>query len=290
MQNNYKKIKSILWIILFANMGTALLKILAGTAISSASLVSDGYHSITDGASNIVGIIGIYFASKPHDKEHPYGHSKFEVITGLFIGMMLLFIAGKVSLETLSSFKNPSPPNVSVESLIALIITLIINVLVSTYEYKKGKELNSHILISDSVHTKSDIFISIGVLVTLVGVKLGLPAIIDPIASLVVAGFVLHAAYEIFKSTIDILVDRATVDDSDIEEILKQYKEVKDFHNIRSRGSEFNIHVDMHIIVDSQMTVEEAHKLSHDIEESIRAITNKHTQVIAHIEPYHEDM
>ena len=288
MDNNYKKVKQVLWLILFANFGVALLKIIVGTIINSASMTADGFHSVSDGTSNIVGLIGIGLASKPKDKEHPYGHNKFEVICSLFIGAMLLFLAYKIISDAILSFKNPVIPDISIESLIALVITLITNVFVCNYEHKAGEKLNSYILISDSLHTKSDIFVSIGVLATLIGIKLGLPSIIDPIASLVVAGFILHASYEIFKSTIDVLVDKAILDDKEILEAIKDFKEIKCCHDIRSRGSENNIHVDMHILVDPNMTIEDGHKLSHDIEDKIRKITNESTQVIVHIEPYYE--
>ena len=99
MQSNYRKVKQVLWLILFANFAVALLKIIVGTAISSTSMTADGFHSISDGTSNILGIVGIILASKPRDKEHPYGHNKFEVISGLFIGAMLLFLAGKITLD-----------------------------------------------------------------------------------------------------------------------------------------------------------------------------------------------
>ena len=288
MESNYKKVKQVLWTILFANFGVALLKIIVGTVIKSSSMTADGFHSISDGTSNIVGLIGIGIAAKPKDKEHPYGHNKFEVISGLFIGAMLLLLGGKIVLDALASFKNPVVPEITTASLIALVITLIINIFVSSYEYKEGKKLNSYILISDSVHTKSDIFVSIGVLATLIGVKLGLPPIIDPIASLVVAGFIIHASYEIFQSTIDVLVDKAVVDDEDVVKVLKEFEEIKAYHDIRSRGSENNIHLDMHVMVDPSMTVEDAHRLSHDIEDKIREITNENSQVIVHIEPYYE--
>ncbi|MCU9815991.1 MULTISPECIES: cation diffusion facilitator family transporter [Paraclostridium] len=287
ISDNYKKVKQVLWIILFANIGVAILKIAIGSIIKSASMTADGFHSISDGTSNIVGLIGISIASKPKDKEHPYGHKKFEVISGLFIGAMLLFIGGKIIFEGILKFQNPVEPTITIGSLFVLILTLIINIFVCTYEYRIGKELNSYILISDSLHTKSDIFVSIGVLLTLVGVRLGLPAIIDPIASLVVAGFILHASYEIFKSTIDVLVDKAIVDEEAIKEILKSFNEIKDVHNIRSRGSENDVHIDMHIMVEPNITVEKSHKLNHDIEESIRKNINKSAQVIIHIEPFY---
>ena len=288
MQSNYIQVKRVLWLILLANFIVALLKIVVGIAIRSTSMTADGFHSISDTTSNILGIIGIILASKPGDKEHPYGHSKFEVISGLFIGAMLLFLGGKIILDALVSFRNPVLPDITLESLIVLLITLLINIFVSNYEHKMGKKLNSYILISDSLHTKSDIFVSIGVLVTLVGVKFGLPIIIDPIVSLVVVGFILHASYEIFKSTINVLVDKAIIDDKDVISVLNTFKEIKTYHNIRSRGSENNIYIDMHIMVDPNMTVENAHKLSHDIEDKIRKIINENAQVIIHVEPYYE--
>ncbi|MCR8747138.1 cation diffusion facilitator family transporter [Romboutsia lituseburensis] len=289
MENtNYKKVKQVLLIILFANLGVALLKIIIGNSIKSASMTADGFHSISDGTSNIVGLIGIALASKPIDKEHPYGHNKFEVISGLFIGGMLLFLGFKIIIDAVMRFKNPVTPTITMVSLIVLLVTLLINILVCTYEYRIGKKLNSYILVSDSLHTKSDIFVSIGVLMTLVGVKLGLPAIIDPIASLVVAGFILHASYEVFKSTIDVLVDTAIIDEDDIREVLKKFKTIKSVHEIRSRGSESNVHIDMHIMVDPNLTVEDSHVLNHDIEDLIREKINKSAQVIVHTEPYYE--
>lgn len=284
---NYKKVKQVLWIILIANFGVALLKIVVGTSIKSASMTADGFHSISDGTSNIVGLIGIGIASKPIDKEHPYGHNKFEVISGLFIGAMLLFLGGKIVIDAISTFKNPVSPDITIESLIALIVTLIINIFISNYEYRVGKKLNSYILVSDSLHTKSDIFVTIGVLATLIGVKLGLPAIIDPIASLIVACFIFHASYEIFKSTIDVLVDKAVIDEEDIKEILKEFEDIKSYHDIRSRGCESNLHIDMHVMVEPAITVEYSHSLSHHIENRIREKINESAEVIVHIEPYY---
>lgn len=288
--DNYKKIRQVLWIILLANFLVALLKIIIGNLVESSSITADGFHSLSDGSSNIVGLIGISFASKPVDKDHPYGHKKFEVLSGLFIAGMLVFIGGKIIFNGLLNFNTPNTLNISIESLITILITLLINILVCTYEYRIGKKLNSYILISDSMHTKSDIFVSLGVLATLIGIKLGLPPVIDSIASLVVAGFILHAAYEIFMSTSGVLVDKATVDDEFIKNTISDFSEVKDIHNIRSRGSENDIHVDMHIMIDPKSSVEESHVLLHKIEDKIREKTNSNTQVIIHVEPYYENM
>ncbi|HBE9572153.1 TPA: cation transporter [Clostridioides difficile] len=285
--DNYKKVKQVLWIILFANFAVALLKIIIGNQIKSYSMTADGFHSLSDGASNIVGLIGIFFASKPKDKNHPYGHKKFEIITSLFISGMLFVIAIKIILSAVSRIANPVVPAITIESLIALIITLFINIFVCMYEYRIGTKLNSYVLISDSLHTRSDIFVSLGVLVTLVGVKLGFPVIIESIVPIIISAFIIYSAYGIFRPSIGILVDRVAVDEDYIKEIVFEFNEVRDVHNIRSRGSKSSIYIDMHVMVDPFISVEQSHDLTHKIEKQIQEEINENAQVIVHIEPFY---
>lgn len=284
--DNYKKVKQVLWIILFANFAVALLKIIIGNQIKSYSMTADGFHSLSDGASNIVGLIGIFFASKPKDKNHPYGHKKFEIITSLFISGMLFVIAIKIILSAVLRIANPVVPAITIESLIALIITLFINIFVCMYEYRIGTKLNSYVLISDSLHTRSDIFVSLGVLVTLVGVKLGFPVIIESIVPIIISAFIIYSAYGIFRPSIGILVDRVAVDEDYIKEIVFEFNEVRDVHNIRSRGSKSSIYIDMHVMVDPFISVEQSHDLTHKIEKQIQEEINENAQVIVHIATY----
>ncbi|HBF2540845.1 TPA: cation transporter [Clostridioides difficile] len=285
--DNYKKVKQVLWIILFANFAVVLLKIIIGNQIKSYSMTADGFHSLSDGASNIVGLIGIFFASKPKDKNHPYGHKKFEIITSLFISGMLFVIAIKIILSAVLRIANPVVPAITIESLIALIITLFINIFVCMYEYRIGTKLNSYVLISDSLHTRSDIFVSLGVLVTLVGVKLGFPVIIESIVPIIISAFIIYSAYGIFRPSIGILVDRVAVDEDYIKEIVFEFNEVRDVHNIRSRGSKSSIYIDMHVMVDPFISVEQSHDLTHKIEKQIQEEINENAQVIVHIEPFY---
>lgn len=287
-KNNYKEVQKILAIILVANLLVAGLKILVGTIIKSTSMTADGFHSVSDGASNVIGLIGIHFASKGRDKEHPYGHSKYETLAGLFISLMLFIAGGNVILAAIEKFRNPVMPEVTTMSLLALVFTLIVNIVVSNIEYRKGKELNSQILISDSMHTRSDVYISLGVLATLIAIKLGLPIWIDPLSSLVVAAFIIQAAYEIFRNNSHILLDGEAIDSEDIREVVMSFEEVKDVHKIRSRSSINIVNVDLHLVVDPELDVEESHKLTHDIEDAIRDKFDENLQLIAHLEP-HED-
>jgi cation diffusion facilitator family transporter len=278
----------VLWIILFANLSVAFLKIVIGSIIKSTSMTADGFHSLADGSSNIVGLIGIQFASKPIDEDHPYGHRKFEVLAGMFIAVILCAVGVKVIIDAINRLINPIVPEITVESLILLLITLLVNVFVCIFEYKKGKSLNSQILISDSMHTRSDIYVSVGVLVTLVCIKLGLPIIIDPIVSFIVAGFILHAAYEVFNENSGILLDKVVINAEIIKVIVLSYDQVKDAHNIRSRGSNNDLHIDMHIMTEPNLSIEESHELIHNIEENIRNTINKNVHLIAHLEPFKE--
>lgn len=288
IKNNFRKVKQVLWTILFLNLAVAFLKIAVGTLIKSTSIMADGLHSLTDGSSNIVGLIGIRFAAKPVDKEHPYGHKKFETLAALFISIMLAIISTKIIFDAVKRLFNPILPKITTESIIVIIITLIVNIIICYYEYKIGKTYKSEILITDSLHTKSDIYVSIGVLVTIISIKLGLPAFIDPMVSLIISGFILHTAYEIFDNTSAVLVDRATVDTEIVKKIVMSFTHVKDAHKIRSRGKEDDIYIDMHIMLDPKMSVEESHKLIHDIERKVKEELHENTQTIIHIEPFKE--
>ena len=288
INNNIKRIRNVLIIILFANVFVALLKIIIGSVSKSTSLTADGFHSLSDGASNIVGLVGIWFASKPVDEDHPYGHKKFETLASLFIGGMLTIVGVKVVTQAFQKFSNPITPIINMESIIALFLTLLVNIFVSKIEYSEGKKLTSQILISDSMHTRSDIYVSIGVIITLIGIKVGLPPVIDPIASLVVGGFIFHAAYEIFADTSGVLVDKAVIDAEKIKNIALEFEEVKDAHNVRSRGTEDEIYIDLHIMVDAYMSVEDSHTLSTNIEKRVKEELGENSQIILHLEPYYE--
>ena len=286
MSSEYNKILRVLWIILFANIAVALIKIVVGRMVQSASMVADGFHSVTDGSSNVIGIIGVKIASRPVDKGHPYGHKKFETMAGLFIAVMLFLMGVGVIKEAFCRIISPVQPQISTASLVALVATLITNIAVSKIEYSQGKRLKSDVLISDSLHTKSDVFVTIGVFSTLILIKLGFPPIVDTLASFMVAGFIMNAAYGIFRRAGSVLVDKYAVDEELIRSTVMAFESVKGVHKIRSRGREDDIYVDLHIMVDPQMSIERAHELAHEIERKIRSIVCESIQVIAHIEPF----
>lgn len=288
-KTNYKNIKKVLYLLLFANLFVTIAKIVIGFTSKSVALSADGFHSLSDSATNIIGIISVTFASKPEDKEHTYGHKKFETMASLIICVVLGFIAYNIADQAISKISNPSLVEISLESLIILLGTVVINIFVATYENRKGKEYNSSFLIADSIHTKSDIFISIGVITTLICIKIGVPPIIDVIVSLVVSAFILHAAYEIFIEATSILTDKVVLRNEEVKEIINEFSTIKSFHKIRSRGFKDYIFLDMHILVDNNLNVDQVHKLVHDVENKFREKLNTTVDLVIHVEPYCEE-
>ena len=287
---NYKKIQYILFVILILNIIVAVSKIVMGNISKSSAMSADGFASLADGLSNVIAIVGVYLASKPEDEDHQYGHGKIEIITGLIIGLFLLYAGFNVVMEAIGKIKNPVDINISPLSLLVMLFTLVINIIVAYYEYKKGNELNSPILIADSLHTKSDIFVTVGVIIALILIRLGMPYILDPVASFVVSLMIFYAAYNVFKENINILIDVKIVDDKEVKNlVMTEYPCVKEMHKIRSRGTKNNVFMDMHIQVDSKMTVEESHRLMHNIERTIQKNIEENANVIIHIEPYFDN-
>lgn len=287
---NYKKIQYILFVILILNIIVAVSKIVMGNISNSSAMSADGFASLADGLSNVIAIVGVYLASKPEDEDHQYGHGKIEIITGLIIGLFLLYAGFNVVMEAIGKIKNPVDINISPLSLLVMLFTLVINIIVAYYEYKKGNELNSPILIADSLHTKSDIFVTVGVIIALILIRLGMPYILDPVASFVVSLMIFYAAYNVFKENINILIDVKIVDDKEVKNlVMTEYPCVKEMHKIRSRGTKNNVFMDMHIQVDSKMTVEESHRLMHNIERTIQKNIEENAHVIIHIEPYFDN-
>nr|WP_321027293.1 cation diffusion facilitator family transporter [Clostridium neonatale] len=284
--DNYSKIKRVLGILLIANVFVTIVKIIIGYMTNSVALCADGFHSFSDSASNIVGIVSITFASKPCDNEHPYGHKKIETMASLLICVVLILLGYNVIAKSIKSIWNPQTIVVDVQNIIIILLTLLINVFVAYYENKKGKEYNSSFLIADSIHTKSDIFISIGIIITLIAIKLGVSPKIDIIVSIMVALFIFHAAYEIFMEVASVLIDKNIIKCEDVKQVIYAFDEVKDVHKIRSRGFKDHVFLDMHIVVDKNMDVNELHKLEHSIEEEFTKKFGTTVDTLIHVEPY----
>ncbi len=287
-QDKYKKISQILLTILILNWAVALIKIFYGLATRFSSMTADGFHSLSDGASNIIGLIGIFFASQPKDKNHPYGHKKFETFFSLGISVSLGVVCFNLAKEGIQRFSKGEVPQVDFLSFVVMILTLGVNFWVMNYEFKKGKILKSDILVSDSLHTKADILTSISVIFALALTKMGFP-IVDPIITIVISVFIGYSAFGIAKESCNVLCDSAVIsDENKISEVVLSVKGVKSCHKIRTRGRSDDIHIDLHIQVNPSMHIEQAHQISNQIEEELKKKIDGVTDVVIHIEPLNQ--
>jgi cation diffusion facilitator family transporter len=284
VNQHYAQIKRVLIAILGLNWAVALAKIVYGLHTNCNSMAADGFHSLSDGASNIIGLIGIHIASKPKDINHPYGHKKYETFFSLGIAGLLLLISLNLIGKGIQRFFNPVTPQIDIASFLIMLFTMTVNLAVMKYEHKQGKLLQSDILISDSLHTKADIFISLSVIATLVAIKLGYP-ILDPIVTIVIALFIVAAAFEIIKNSSQVLCDTAAADSKKIADIVLGIKGVRTCHKIRTRGRPDDINVDLHVQVNPDMHIDRAHDLSDAIEEAIKREIPQVTDVVVHMEP-----
>lgn len=247
-------------------------------------MTSDGLHSLFDASSNIIGLVGITLASRPPDREHPYGHSKFETFASLGIAVLLFASCMQIFIAAADRFQNPSVPDVTWLSFGIMAMTLALNVGISAYEYSVGNKLKSSILVADSMHTRSDIYASIGVVGGLAAVKMGYP-IADPIIALLITGLIILTGFGIIRDSSRVLLDKALIEESVILKLALSVPGVCNCHRIRTRGAPGQMYVDLHICMDSSLSLDMAHKVSENVENLIRISIEGVEDVVVHMEP-----
>ncbi len=282
--DNLKQIKRVLWEILILNWLVSFAKIIVGLMFNIISLTADGIHSLLDGASNIIGLVGLSISSKPADDRHPYGHAKFETFTSIFIGLMIIFAAFAIGKSSYDRVSLNTVPDISFITFIVIIITIGVNLFVTSYERKKGKELRSEILIADSEHTKTDLFASSLVFISLIVMKLGF-LWIDLIASGIIVILIFVAGIKIILEGLHILSDQARIEPNLIKEKVLEIQGIKYCHRIRSRGSDGHILVDLHIGVSANMHIDKAHSISHQVADKLKKNLPQVKDVVVHTEP-----
>jgi cation diffusion facilitator family transporter len=280
----YRAVSRVLLSVLFANVAVALAKILFGYYTRSVAITSDGYHSLTDSFSNIVGLVGLRVARKPPDIDHPYGHRKYETLTAAGIFVALILVVEEVVRGAIERLRGGEQGVVGGGSFGVMLVTLAINLGVVVYERRKAAQLSSELLLADAMHTRSDVFTSLGVIASLVGVKLGYP-MLDPIGGLVVAVFIALTGFEIARDASRILSDRIVMDEEDIRQVVMDVPQVVGCHQIRTRGTADHVFLDLHVWVPGDLRLDDAHYISHQVKDSLMAKYPEIADAIIHIEP-----
>jgi cation diffusion facilitator family transporter len=282
--DHYADVTRVLVRVFLLNILVATAKIALGYATGAVSVLSDGFHSLTDGASNIVALVGVRIARQPPDADHPYGHRKFETMASVAILLFLLLVLVQVLWAAVRRFQSDAALTVERVSFVVMGLTLIVNVGVVWYERRAARRLASEVLLADARHTQSDLLTSTTVILALIGVRLGYPTL-DGIAAIVIALFIGRACWDIFKDTMRILADEIVIAADDIRSVVEGVPEVLGCHHIRSRGSADHVFVDLHIWMKADMRLDEAHRISHVVKDRITARYPQVKDAIIHLEP-----
>ena len=266
------------------NLAVAAAKLVLGYSTGAVSIVSDGFHSLTDSASNIIGLVGLRASRKPADADHPYGHRKFETLAAAGIFVFMLVAVLEIGRSALEHFQTPSPPQVTPLSFGVMIATLLVNLAVVRYEAAQGLRHKSELLIADAVHTRSDVYVTCGVMAALAGVRLGFP-LLDPISALLVAVVIARTGFTIARDTSGILSDRMVIDEEAIRRVVMSVPEVLGCHQIRTRGPLDHVFLDLHVWFAADALLRDAHFRSHIVKDRLMEQFPQIADAIIHIEP-----
>ncbi|MFC2162916.1 cation diffusion facilitator family transporter [Candidatus Altiarchaeota archaeon] len=283
-QEDYPKVRKTLVIVLILNLFVAILKGVFGFLANSLSMMADSMHSFFDSTSNIIGLFGIWIASKPADSDHPYGHRKFETFATIGIALLLIITSLSILGDIWDRIIDPVIPDISHFTILVMVASMLINIMVSRYEHALGVRLGSSILRADAMHTRSDIFASLSVLLGFAAVSMGYP-LFDPLIALFIAILIARTAYHIISDSCNVLCDQKVLPEHAVLKVVNSIQGIKGCHKIRTRGSENQIYVDLHMLVAKDMSVDEAHRLTELVEERLRKEINGIADVVVHIEP-----
>lgn len=275
------------------NIILTVFKILAGILGRSTAMIADGIHSLSDLLSDIVVIVFVKISAKGRDKDHDYGHGKFETFATLIISLMLIVVAVNLMSGGINKIRQIlDGGEVSSPGMIALwaaVASIVLKEILYHYTIIQGRALNSPMMIANAWHHRSDAFSSVGSLLGIAGaIFLGDKfVILDPITGCVISIFILVMAVKMSVPAIKELLDVSLPDDVEekIEATAKSVKGVVDLHELKTRREGPGIIMEGHLVLDSDISLKEAHNISKKVEESLRKEFGPETQISLHLEP-----
>ncbi len=284
--DTFRAIRRVLWLTMGLNLIATAVKLLVGYLTGSLSLIADGFDSVFDSASNVIGLVGIYLAARPADKEHPYGHRKAETMAALIVAGLLFLTTWELIKSAIERLRDPSliQTQVNVWSFGALAVSIVVHLVVVWYELRAGRRLGSDFLVADALHTRADVFVSLSVMGGLIAVKLGFPPA-DPILALVVALLIAKIGIDIIREGSPTLMDGVMMPPDQVERVAMSVPGVRSCHQVRSRGHDGAVYADLHIQVDPAMTTEQAHALAHEVQYRLHESHPGLEDVTIHVEP-----
>ncbi len=288
-----RSIYKVTWTGSAVNFVLVFLKFLAGWMGQSAAMIADAIHSLSDFVTDIVVLIFVHISNKPQDKDHGYGHGKYETLATAIIGILLLFVGlgicwnGLLAIRTV--WRGGALPAPSSIAFWAAVISILSKEIIYQYTIYIGKKTESKAVIANAWHHRSDAFSSIGTALGIGGaIWLGEQwRILDPLAAIIVSLFIIKVAIELLRPCIDELTEKSLPDEIEqhICNIAEETPGVSAVHNMRTRRIGNRFAIEMHIRMDGHTSLFEAHKKASLIESQLRAAYGRDTHVGIHVEP-----
>jgi cation diffusion facilitator family transporter len=269
------------------------LKLIVGIWSGSVSILSEAVHSASDLLASSIAYFSVRVADAPPDTEHPYGHGKIEGLSSFAEALLIILAAACIIYESTLKLLNPDKtPPIGVEIGLALMaFSALLNTALSRHLRKVGLATDSQALKADAAHLQTDVLTSVGVFLGLALSRITGRYWFDPLTAILVALLIFFAAYRLIRDALDLLLDAKLPHEEEvlIQNLLQADPRILEFHKLRTRKSGSQRHADVHILIDDDCLFVEAHDISEDIEDRIRAVL-PHTFVNIHIEPYRAEM
>lgn len=289
-----KKIYRITFIGSIVNFMLLAFKFVAGVLGHSSAMIADAVHSLSDFITDVIVIVFVKIAGKPVDNDHAYGHGKYEtlasVIVGIILGIVGVGLAWNGIEKTIGFFKGEPIESPTYLALAAAVISIVAKESLYRYTVSAGKDLNSPALVANAWHHRSDALTSVATLIGIGGALLLGPhwSVLDPLAAVVVSGFIVKAAFSLMKPGIDELLEKSLPEDqiAEIASIIGSVPGVIAFHRLRTRRIGANIAIDTHVKMDGGISLRNAHEIASEIERLLKKKYGAATYIGIHMEPF----
>ena len=291
--NREKEIFRVTWTGSIVNFALLVFKFVAGIVGHSAAMVADAVHSLSDFVTDIIVVAFVRISGKPEDEGHDYGHGKYETLATaiialilFFVGIGIMFNGAKSVFDTINGKPLAAP---SILALTVAALSILLKELLYRYTIHKAKGLNSQAMIANAWHHRSDAFSSIGTFIGIGGaICLGEQwRILDPLAAIVVSIFIMRVAVQLLKPCVDELLERSLPAETEniILEIIRSFPEVSDPHHLRTRRIGNRLAIEVHIRMNGNTPLAEAHSLASEVEKRLKYEFGKDTHIGIHMEP-----
>ena len=274
---------------IIGNAVLSLFKIFAGILAHSGAMVSDAIHSASDVFSSFIVIIGVKLAAKKSDKDHPYGHERFECVAAIILAVTLLvcgLFIGHTAIEKIGAGKPQEIEIPGVLALIAAVVSILSKEAMYWYTRFYARRFDSGALMADAWHHRSDALSSIGALIGIIGARMGYP-MMDTAASLLICIFIAKAAYDIFKDAIGKMVDRSCSEEmeNEIKSCAVEQPGVRGVDSIKTRIFGNKIYVDIKILADGEMPLTQSHQIAKQVHNAIECRFEKVKHITVYVKP-----